>query len=174
MNLFWIDLEMSGLNPQTEKILEFAGIVTDSSFANLASFHRVVYQPAEVLDNMGEWCKKHHGKSGLTAAVPNGVALGKVENEVLKFLKAYFPQGNVIIAGNSIHQDRKFIDAYMPKLNDFLHYRMLDVSSFKIIIQDLKGLKFHKNNSHRALDDIKESIDELKYYMKFFKTPEKN
>jgi oligoribonuclease len=117
---------------------------------------------------MGHWCQKHHKKSGLLDQVPQGKKEDVVEQELIGIVNSFYGlKDGVIIAGNSIAQDRKFIDKYMPNLASRLHYRMLDVSSFKIIFEYCYRKKFHKKQTHRALADIEESIDELKYYLNF-------
>jgi len=172
MNYLWIDMEMSGLDVQKCKILEVAAIVTDSRFNPRENYHAVVHQEPEVLAAMDEWCTKTHGESGLTAAVAGGVPLRQAEEQLLSILEKYFPPGErPILAGNSIGQDRKFIDAYMPRLANRLHYRMVDVSSFKIIFQDLYHVRYEKRGTHRALDDILESIAELKLYLSHVSPP---
>jgi oligoribonuclease len=168
--LFWLDLEMTGLNDTSDRILEVAAVITDIDFKTLEELHRVVYQPKEVLDSMNDWCKKTHGESGLTAAVPMGTPLEKVEEEVLLMIGRHFSaQDRVILAGNSIGNDRRFVDRYMPKMADRLHYRMVDVSSFKEVFREKYGLGFQKKNAHRAVDDIYESIRELGFYLSFVK-----
>lgn len=172
MNYLWLDMEMSGLDVQKCKILEVAAIVTDSRFTPLQSYHAVVYQPPEVLAAMDEWCTKTHGESGLTAAVAKGAPLAQVEEQLLSIVEKHFPAGErPVLAGNSIGQDRKFIDAYMPALSGRLHYRMLDVSSFKLVFQDLYNVHYEKRGTHRALDDILESIAELTLYLSHVRAP---
>lgn len=164
----WLDLEMSGLEVDTCRILEVAAIVTDYNFKEQGSFHRIVKQPQFVLDRMDEWCAKVHGKSGLTEAVKKGVAEQEVENQLLSFLSQHFgEEKNIILGGNSIAQDRKFIDRYWKKISQCLHYRMLDVSSFKIVFSEKYGQLFEKGETHRALDDIRNSIKELQFYLNF-------
>ncbi|MEO7163876.1 MAG: oligoribonuclease, partial [Bdellovibrionia bacterium] len=171
--LFWLDLEMTGLNDSVDQILEVAAVITDLDFTPLEELHRVVYQTPQVLQNMNDWCKKTHGESGLTAEIPNGVPLEKVEAEVLELINRNFaPQDRIILAGNSIGNDRRFVDRYMPKMAERLHYRMVDVSSFKEIYREKYGLSFQKKNAHRAVGDIYESIRELSFYLSFVKIPE--
>ena len=159
-NFLWLDMEMSGLDVQKCAILEVAAIATDSTFTALQSYHAVVFQPPEVLAAMDAWCTETHGKSGLTAAVAKGAPLLEVERQLLSLIDRHWgPNDRPILAGNSIGQDRKFIDAYMPALSARLHYRMLDVSSFKVVFNELFGLRHEKRGSHRALDDILESIE---------------
>jgi len=125
------------------------------------------------MKDMDEWCKKTHGDSGLTAAIPKGTPLDKAEAELIEFCKGHFDtQTRVILAGNSIWNDRKFIDKYMKRFAEKLHYRMVDVSSFKEIFRGRYGIPFKKKNSHRAMDDIHESIRELGTYLQVVNVPE--
>jgi oligoribonuclease len=166
--LFWIDLEMTGLDEKTDSILEVAIVITDINFIKLEEYHRIVFQPKEVLDTMNDWCKKTHGDSGLTAAVPKGTPLAKVEEEVTALiLKHYGAKEKVVLCGNSVGNDKRFVDQYMPKVAERLHYRLIDVSSFKEIFREKYKVNFNKENSHRALDDVYQSIRELSYYLSF-------
>ena len=167
--LFWVDLEMTGLNVETEVIIEVAAIVTDLDFTELACFETAVKQPQSYLDNMDAWNTEHHGASGLTAKVPQGMPPESVEDELIKLIQTHFPdpKDRPVLAGNSIGQDRVFINKHMPRLAALLHYRMLDVSSWKIIFNNKYNFKHDKQGKHRALDDIRESISELKAYLKF-------
>lgn len=172
-NLIWVDMEMTGLYPEQDRILEVAVIVTDSDLNIVAeSPVYAVHQSDEVLDGMSDWCKEHHGKSGLTQRCRESVfSEAEVEEKILEFLAMYVPAKASPICGNSIAQDKRFIYRYMPQLAEYFHYRHLDVSTLKILAQRWKpeimqGLV--KNECHLALDDIRESIDELKYYRKHF------
>ncbi|MBX9703660.1 MAG: oligoribonuclease [Silvanigrellaceae bacterium] len=180
--LFWIDLEMTGLDPIRDRILELALIVTSLNLETIFEYQTVVFQEPDVLLNMDVWCRDQHGKSGLSAKVPFGKKQEVVDAELAEILLRFHPQHRqgdssssasppfekAILAGNSIHCDRKFIDQWLPITAQLLHYRMLDVSSFKILFQKHYGKKFQKRNqNHRALDDILESIAELKYYQQF-------
>lgn len=168
-NLIWIDMEMTGLNPEIDRVLEIACIVTDKELNEVATGPVLaVYQPEEMLKNMNEWCQEHHSQSGLLDRVrKEGVSEAEAESKMLAFLSEYVPPKSSPICGNSIGQDRRFLYKYMPNLEAYFHYRYLDVSSFKIvanlwrpeIMVDLK-----KKEAHLALDDIRESIEELKYY----------
>lgn len=170
---FWIDLEMTGLDDAVDSILEVAIIITDSDLKPLDSLHRVVYQPPEVVEKMNDWCKKTHGESGLTAAIPLGTPLAYVEQEVLQLInRHYSSQDRVILVGNSVGNDKRFVDRYMPDVAKRLHYRVIDVSSFKEIFREKYDIQFQKRNTHRAVDDIHESIRELEYYLSFIKGPE--
>lgn len=167
--LFWIDLEMTGLDVEKEVIIEAAAIITDLNFAELATFESVVRQPQIYLDNMDSWNKEHHGKSGLTARVPMGAEPSYVESKLIELVDRFFPnpKERPMIAGNSIAQDRLFIDKYFKSFSKRLHYRSLDVSSWKIVFREKFGKEVKKTNQHRALDDIRESIQELQYYLSF-------
>jgi oligoribonuclease len=172
MNYLWIDMEMSGLDVSKCRILEVAAIVTDRNFAPLETYHAVIFQSPEVLAAMDAWCTENHAKTGLTAAVAKGLPEPQVEQELLQLISRHWPEKDrPILAGNSISQDRKFIDAYMKSLSQRLHYRMLDVSSFKIVFNDRYGVRYEKQGTHRALDDIRESIAELNLYLGHVKTP---
>ncbi len=162
----WIDLEMTGLDPINDRILEAAVIVTNKQLEPVFEWETPVFQNPEVLDRMNDWCKHHHAVSGLIDRVPSGITEASLDERLCKISKEHFKKKNpVVICGNSISQDRKFIDAYLPLFASRLHYRMLDVSSFKIVFREMLGREFKKENTHRALDDIRESIAELKYYM---------
>lgn len=167
--LFWIDMEMSGLNPETDRILEVALVVTNLQMETLETYETAVFQDASVLAGMDEWNTTHHTASGLVEKVKVGKPEKTVEQELLAVFQKYAPNGKAVLAGNSIGQDRKFIDLWMPQLAQALHYRMLDVSSFKILFESVYQKKFEKAKNHRAIDDILESIGELKYYQGFIK-----
>ncbi len=166
--LLWLDMEMTGLDVDKEVIIEVAAIVTDLDCKELDTYHAVVKQPQEFLDRMDSWNTEHHGESGLTALVPSGKEPSLVEHELLALISKHFGNSNKdrpILAGNSIGQDRLFINKYMKSLGTALHYRMLDVSSFKIVFSEMFKIKYEKENTHRALDDVRESIAELKFYL---------
>jgi oligoribonuclease len=168
--LFWVDMEMTGLDVEKEVIIEVAVIVTDLDFKVLDVYETVVNQPQTYLDKMDDWNKEHHTSSGLIAKIPRGKPQHDVEEDLMKLVNKHWPkiekkEDKVILAGNSIMQDRLFINKYLPKFADLLHYRMLDVSSYKIIFNNKYNIKYDKKNSHRALMDIQESIDELKFYL---------
>jgi oligoribonuclease len=174
MNYLWLDMEMSGLEVSKCRILEVAAIVTDRELRPLESYQAIVFQPPEVLDAMDAWCQENHGKSGLTAAVPQGLSETEVEKQLVALIDRHFPANErPILSGNSIGQDRKFIDSYMPVLSARLHYRLLDVTSFKVVLGDRFGIHYEKKGSHRALDDIHESIAELAHYLSFVQAPAK-
>lgn len=173
-NLVWIDLEMTGLNPVEDVILEIATIVTNPQLEQIApELSFVIHQPVERLERMNEWCKKQHGASGLIKEVQESkVSLQQAQEETLKYLNEYCFFNTGILCGNSIWNDRIFLRAYMPDIDSFLNYRMIDVTSVKEVISrwypesTLKDFK--KKDLHRALPDIQESIEELKHYRKNF------
>lgn len=162
-------MEMTGLDVEKEVIIEVAAIITDLKFQELDCYEAVVRQPQKYLDAMDAWNKEHHKKSGLTAKVPSGVPPDQVEHKLIDLVKKHFPdpKDRPILAGNSIMQDRLFINKYMTELAPRLHYRMLDVSSWKIIMNNKFKYIYQKANQHRALDDIRESIQELRAYCDF-------
>jgi len=172
-NLIWIDMEMSGLNPDTDKILEVALIVTDSRLNTLAEGPAlVVHQPDAVLDRMDDWNKSTHAKSGLIERVKaSTLSEVRVEAQMIAFLAQHVPSGISPMCGNSVHQDRRFLSRYMPALEAYFLYRNLDVSTLKELAKRWKpeimaGLT--KHGKHEALADIRESIEELKYYREHF------
>jgi len=170
-NLLWLDMEMTGLDVNKEVVIEVACIITDLNFKELDAFETVVKQPQHYLDAMDAWNTEHHGKSGLTAKVPQGMEPSGVEFRLCSMIDKHFPdwrkdkKKKPILAGNSIMQDRLFIEKYFPQIAERLHYRMLDVSSWKILFNNKFQRVYHKQNAHRALDDIRESIGELRYYL---------
>lgn len=168
-SLIWLDMEMTGLNVETERPIEVACIITNFEFKELATYEAVIRQPQEFLDRMDDWNRTHHTESGLAAKVPKGKDPTVVEKDLVDMVQWYFPNGRdgAVLAGNSIMQDRLFIDRYMKEFSSHLHYRMLDVTSWKIIFKDKFKKEYKKKNQHRALDDIRESIEELKFYLQF-------
>lgn len=172
-NLIWLDLEMTGLYPKTDKILEMATVVTDSNLNVLAEGPVfAIHQPDEILDNMDEWCIKQHGKTGLTDRCRKSeVDLAEATSITLEFLKQYVPSGVSPMCGNSIGQDRRFLNVYAPDFEEFFHYRNIDVSSIKELARRWKPElldQITKKGVHLALDDIRESIEELKVYRQHF------
>jgi len=171
-NLVWLDLEMTGLDPERHVILEIASIVTDSELNVLAEGPVIaIHQSDDELAKMDDWCTQTHGQSGLTERVKQSpINTEQAEQQTLKFLQQWVKAGDSPLCGNSIGQDRRFLVRYMPKLEHYFHYRNLDVSSLKILAglwaPDVKD-SFQKQGTHRALDDIRESIAELIYYRKY-------
>ncbi|MGB1188890.1 MAG: oligoribonuclease [Pseudomonadales bacterium] len=168
-NLVWIDMEMTGLDPDHDLVLEMATIVTDSQLNIIAEGPCLtVHQTEERMAQMDEWNTKHHGESGLTARViASTTTEAMAEAETLEFLADYVGPRDSPLCGNSIGQDRRFIDRHMPNLGAFFHYRNLDVSAIKVLVMRWKPEIMDlviKQGKHRALDDIRESIDELKVY----------
>ncbi len=166
--LVWIDMEMSGLDPASCAVLEIAVIVTDGDLNEIAEGPDiVVHQPESVLAAMDEWNTKHHGESGLTGRVrQSSVSLEEAEREVLEFLQPLTPAGQSPLCGNSVHLDRAFLAAHMPRLHAHLHYRNIDVSTLKELVRRwYPGVPIpQKREAHRALSDIHESLAELRYY----------
>lgn len=173
-NLLWIDLEMTGLNVSQDVILEIAALVTDKDLNVIADGPElVIHQSETTLGLMDDWVRTHHGKSGLTQAVrESNISLQEAEEQVLQFAMQYGEKGKMVLCGNTIWQDRVFLNKYMPKLTAFLHYRMVDVTSVKELIfrwyPSNPNRLFKKADSHRALADIKESVAELAHYRKYF------
>lgn len=168
-NLIWIDLEMTGLNPEKERIIEIATIVTNSRLQVIAEGPVfAVHQPDALLNGMDNWNTKQHNSSGLVERVKaSHVSEADAEAGTLEFLKQYVTAGKSPMCGNTVHQDRRFLCRYMPLLEQFFHYRLLDVSTIKELSlrwapRVYSGLQ--KESKHRALDDIRDSIDELRYY----------
>jgi oligoribonuclease len=170
-NLIWIDLEMTGLDPLEDVIIEIATIVTDKQLNILEEGPSIViHQDKAIMDSMDEWCTTQHGKTGLTDRVlKSDISVETAENVTIAFLDKYVPEGKSPMCGNSICQDRRFLARYMPALEEFFHYRNLDVSSLKELAvrwkpEVLEG--FTKSGNHLAMDDIRDSINELKHYRK--------
>jgi len=168
-NLIWIDLEMTGLEPQTDRIIEIATLVTDKQLNILAEGPELaVHVEDTVLEGMDEWCTNQHGKSGLTQRVKDSkITDAEAAKQTIAFLEQYVDAGASPMCGNSICQDRRFLARWMPELEEFFHYRNLDVSSLKELANRwapdaIKG--FEKKGSHLAMDDIKDSIAELVFY----------
>jgi oligoribonuclease len=164
--LLWVDLEMTGLDPDNHVIIEVAAEVTDFDFKTLASYEALIMQPEDILSKSNEWAYKQHTESGLyTKLKEEGRPEEQVKHELVGFIKAQFGDEPAILAGNSIHNDRIFIAKWWPEVNELLHYRMLDVTTLKIIMQGKYGYEYKKNDAHRAFDDIQASIAELQDYL---------
>lgn len=171
--LVWIDMEMTGLNPEKDKILEVALVVTEADLTIVAEAPVfVIHQSDEMLNSMDKWNTATHGKSGLTAKVRESTMTeAEAEEQLIAFLKQYVPSNVSPLCGNSVSQDRRFMFKYMPKLEQYFHYRTIDVSTFKELAKRWKPevyKGFEKKSKHEALADIRESIDELAYYREHF------
>lgn len=168
-NLVWVDMEMTGLDPDQDKVLEIATIVTDAQLQILAEGPVIaIHQNDDILDNMDEWNTNTHGKSGLVARCKASTCDEQdAVNQTLKFIQQYVPKGAAPLCGNSIGQDRRFMIKHMPILDEYFHYRIIDVSTVKELVRRwqpdlLNG--FTKKGTHTALEDIRESIQEMVYY----------
>ena len=173
LNLIWIDLEMTGLSPINDRIIEIATLVTDPELNIIAEGPNLaIKQNNEVLEAMDEWNQRHHGATGLIEKVRNSlISESEAETRTIEFLERYSEKKASPMCGNSICQDRRFLANYMPTLEDFFHYRNLDVSSLKELARRwkpdiLQGIE--KLSRHAALDDVRDSVDELAYYRKTF------
>jgi oligoribonuclease len=171
--LVWLDMEMTGLDPEKERIIEVAVVVTEPDLTVVAEGPvLVIHQPDSLLDAMDSWNRSTHGKSGLTDKVKaSTLTEAQAELQLIEFMSQYVPAGKSPLCGNTVSQDRRFMFNYMPKLEQFFHYRTVDVSTIKELARRwrpelLKG--FEKRSKHEALADIYESIDELKYYRETF------
>ncbi|PRY99278.1 oligoribonuclease [Jezberella montanilacus] len=171
--LVWLDMEMTGLNPEVERIIEVAVVVTEPDLTIVAEGPvLVIHQSDDILNAMDKWNKGTHGKSGLIDKVKaSTLTETQAEDELIAFLKQHVPAGKSPLCGNTVSQDRRFMYKYMPKFEQFFHYRTIDVSTLKELARRwrpelLKG--FEKRSKHEALADIHESIDELKYYREHF------
>jgi oligoribonuclease len=179
MPIIWIDLEMTGLNDKKDQIIEIAVIVTDGQLSKQKEGPSLeIYCSDELLNGMDEWCSTHHGQSGLTQKCRQSkITLEEAEKQVLEFLEkdCKLKKGEAVLGGNSIYNDKIFLSKDMPNLNNFIHYRLIDVSSLKCLCQrwypSIYANAPPKKESHRALDDIKESIAELEYYRKTIMIP---
>ena len=172
-NLVWLDMEMTGLDPEVDRPLEVAIIVTDADL-DLVAVGPVItfFQEESVLQAMDEWNVSHHTESGLVERVKSeGVSLEQGEETILEFLRLHVDDKASPLCGNSIGQDRRFIVRYLPKLDDFLHYRSIDVSTIKELARRWRPeiyAGFEKSGQHQALEDVRESIEELRFYRELF------
>ena len=170
--LLWMDLEMTGLDPNEDVILEVAAEVTDFNFKTLANYEAIVSQPKEVVvDRMQKntwWADYPENRDEFVNKLANGKPSQQVEAELLSLVEQQFGDEPALLAGNSIHNDRNFIKKWWPQLDLKLHYRMLDVSAWKVFMQGKHGVQFEKKEIHRAFDDIQASIAELQYYLEWF------
>src|SRR5690625_3295646 len=171
--LIWLDMEMTGLDPEKERIIEIAVIVTEADLTFVAEAPvLVIHQSDELLDAMDNWNQATHSKSGLIEKVKaSTLTEAAAEAQLLEFLRQYVPAGKSPLCGNTISQDRRFMERYMPELEAFFHYRNLDVSTLKELARRWRPeiyRGFVKQSKHEALADVYESIDELKYYREHF------
>lgn len=169
--IVWMDLEMTGLDPKKDVIQEVGIIITDWDFREIATYESIVRQPralVEKLMNENSWFLEYEdNRKAFLDAADKGKSPEEVEKEIVELVRTHVgPDMPALLAGNSVHMDRQFVDAYWPHLSKILHYRMLDVSAWKVVFEGKFGKKFAKAESHRALDDIKGSIEELQYYLK--------
>lgn len=178
--ILWIDLEMTGLDPQRDRILEIATLVTDMDLQVLAEGPElVIHQPGDVLQTMSAWCREHHAASGLSDRVRrSAIRLEEAESRTLEFVESWFPGFPAHLAGNSVHQDRAFLMHHMPRLAARIHYRIIDVSGIKELVRRwypaLFESKPNKADAHRAMEDVRQSLAELRWYReKVFRPPEK-
>ena len=171
-SLVWMDLEMTGLNLEKDHIVEIATIITDNDLNIVATGPDIViHQSDEEINSMDEWCKKTFAGNGLIDRMKEShITAIEAEHKTLEFIKQHCPAGTSPLCGNSVYNDRMFIKKYMQELNTYLHYRLIDVSTLKELYERWMPAApvYEKKDSHRALDDIKESIEELKFYRKIF------
>ena len=171
-NLIWLDLEMTGLDPDKEKIIEIATLITDSDLNVISEGpNLIISQPKEVLDEMDDWNQNQHGSTGLIDEVMKSDITEQVaEIETLEFVSKYVSEKASPMCGNTVSHDRRFLSKYMPRLEAYFNYRHIDVSSFKeVAVRWMNEAQtYEKKGSHRALGDIKESVEELRFYKKLF------
>ena len=170
--LLWVDLEMTGLDAEKDVILEVAVEVTDFTFKTLESYEARVQQPRDTVVNRMQaniwWRDYPENRDDFVNRLEEGKPMAEVEQELIALVQKHFGDEPAVLAGNSIHNDRNFLKFWMPQLDLKLHYRMLDVSAWKVVMQAKYGQKFEKKEVHRAFDDIQASIAELQHYLEFF------
>jgi oligoribonuclease len=165
MFFLWVDCEMTGLEFERDHILEIACIITDANMNVIVEYNSVIFQTNEILERMNDWCKNTHTSSGLIDLVKeSNKNYSQVEYEIMTLLRSHATEKEIYIAGNSVYTDLYFIKKHMPLIADFVHYRIFDISSFKILGLKKNIVPFIKNNNHTALRDIRESIAEYQYY----------
>lgn len=176
--LMWLDLEMTGLNPDVDIILEVAVIITDHNFNELSRYESKVYhdfkKTEELLNNNSWWLDYPKNKKIFLEQSENGIKSNEIQSQLLELVDNIAKDQLIYLAGNSIHSDRKFIAKEWPILDNRLHYRMLDVSSFKILMNNRFGIEFKKESNHRAILDVQDSINELDFYLKYLSRLRKN
>jgi len=172
--VLWVDLEMTGLEPTKDVILEVAAEITDFNFNTVGSYEALVQHKREtVVDRMqlNDWWKQYpENRDNFLNKLDDGLPLGEVEKQLIALVESHFGNEPAILGGNSIHNDRNFIKHWWPQLDQRLHYRMLDVSALKVFMQGRYGVEFEKKEVHRAFDDIRASIAELQYYLEWLHT----
>ncbi|XP_065199989.1 probable oligoribonuclease isoform X2 [Planococcus citri] len=170
--MVWLDMELTGLDLEKDTIMEIACVITEGNLSFVAQAPTfIIHQPKEVLDQMGPWCQQQHAKTGLIdECLKSSTTVQEADEQLYNFVKKYVPEGKGCVAGNSVYMDKWFVIKYLPKLNSHLHYRLIDVSTLKELCRKWRTEDFkkipEKAYTHRALDDIMESIDELKHYKK--------
>lgn len=178
--LLWVDLEMTGLDPLKDVIIEVGAEITDFEFKTLADYEAMIQQPKEIVLNRIEnnpqnkawWDQYPENKADFINNLDKGKPSFQAEQDLIELIEKHFGDEPAILAGNSIHNDRAFIKQWWPNLDKKLHYRMLDVSSYKILMQAKYGVEFEKKGAHRAFDDIQASIAELQHYLEWFRQNE--
>ena len=164
---FWVDLEMTGLNLKADRIIEAAVVITDLDLNILEKYTSVVRQEGYYLSRMDEWNTNAHTASGLINEVPFGKPISKVEDELLALADKYFKGRRIKLMGSAVFTDHQFIEEYMPKFAERLHFRVIDIATFRDVLSASFDVNYQNENSHRALDDILGAIEELRFYFKF-------
>ena len=167
-------MEMTGLDEKVNVIIEIAVVITDLDFNVLEEYETAVFQPQSAMDLMDSWCQATHTKSGLVERVKTGAKLEDAEKAIVELISRHFKADErIVLAGNSVGNDRRFIDKYMPNFAKRLHYRLIDVSSYKEVFRNKYGIQFKKSENHMAKEDIMESIKELQTYLSYVQIPSK-